>query len=81
MQVSAVMKSLERKALIQRMTAPGYGPAKTVAPTPGGIAALRIALPLMVEVQSRLFGPEGRPGGGLLQMLLSLDRASQPALR
>lgn len=81
MQVSTVLKSLECKALIQRMPALGYGPAKNVAPTPDGIAALRVALPLMVEIQSRLFGPEGRPGGSLLQMLLRLDRADQPALR
>ena len=33
MQVSTIVKSLERKALIERMPALGSGPAKTVAPT------------------------------------------------
>ncbi len=79
MQVSTVMKALEQKALIQRMPIPGNGPAKSVAATSGGIASLRIALPLVIEVQHRLFGPDGRPGGSFLQILLQLDRAADAA--
>ena len=79
MQISTIMKSLEGKALIERRPAPGSGPAKTVALTLSGIEALKIALPLVIEVQHRLFGPEGRPGGSLLQTLLALDGTTESA--
>lgn len=79
MQVSAVMRALSRKGLVRRMPAPGSGPAKAVAATADGIAALRVALPLAIEVQRRLFGPDGRPGGSLLQALLRLDRGAGAA--
>jgi len=47
------------------------------------VAALRRALRITVDVQRRLFGDEGRPGGNLLTALLNLDsersKATKPA--
>ncbi len=47
--------------------------AKHVEVTRAGVAVLRRALPVVPEVQRRLFGEEGRVGGGLLTALLRLD--------
>lgn len=79
MQVSKVLGTLERKLLIGRTGARGPGPAKTVAITPAGLEALKAALPAVIEVQRRLFGDEGRPGGSLLGALLDVERRSGDA--
>lgn len=75
MQVSKILKVLEQKRSIVRSTAPGNGPAKAVAITNSGISRLREALPLVIDLQRRLFGEEGRPGGKLLSALLKLEDA------
>ncbi len=74
MQVSAVLKALEQKHMIRRTPSPGHALAKRVAITRAGLAALRDALPLVIEIQSRLFGDAGRPGGRLLSALVEIDR-------
>ena len=74
MQVSQVLKTLERKGLIQRRVDPADVRAKLVMITADGIQVLGNALPLVIEVQRELFGEEGRPDGYLLAKLLSLDR-------
>jgi len=74
MQVSKVLATLEHKQMIEREPSPGNGPAKAVAITDLGVAGLRHALPLVIEVQRRLFGEEGRPGGALLSLLLQRDK-------
>lgn len=74
MQVSNVMKALERKTMIQRARSSGNALAKDVTITTTGMAALEAALPLVIAVQARLFGDEGRPGGGLLDALVRIDR-------
>ncbi len=76
MQVSNVLKALEQKAMIKRTPAPGIALAKQVAITSAGIAAIRSALPPVIEVQERLLGEEGRPGGALLQLLVRVDQAT-----
>jgi hypothetical protein len=47
--------------------------AKSVEVTAAGVTALHRALPLVVDIQQRLFGSEGSPGGSLLSALLRLD--------
>ena len=74
MQVSKVLKALEQKSMVQRTPAPCNALAKRVAITASGLAALRNALPLVIDVQARLFGEEGRPGGRLLDALVRIDR-------
>ena len=76
MQVSLMLKALESKGLIIRERDPAHVRAKRVAVTPAGVAALRHALPLMIELQLRLFGEEGRPGGRVLAELLMLAQRS-----
>ena len=72
MQVSLVLKALERKGMIRRATRRGV--AKVVSVTSPGLEVLRAAMPLAIAVQRRLFGKEGRPGGVLLETLLRIDR-------
>lgn len=73
MQVSLMLKALEGKGLVARTRSPADVRAKHVAVTPAGVAALRRALPVMIDVQRRLFGDEGRAGGSLLSALLRVD--------
>jgi hypothetical protein len=49
---------------------------KQVAITPAGMEALREALPLVIVVQGRLFGDQGRPGGSLLDALVRIGSAT-----
>ena len=74
MQVSNVLKVLEQKGMIERTPSPGNALAKQVAITLVGIAAVRSALPPVIEVQERLFGEEGRPGSSLLKLLVRIDQ-------
>ena len=74
MQVSKVLTALEKKGMLLRTPAVENALAKHVAITRPGFTALRHALPLVIDVQARLFGDEGRPGGRLLTALLRIDR-------
>jgi len=74
MQISYMLKTLESKGFIMRERSASDTRAKCVSLTRTGLGTLRLALPRAVEVQGRLFGEEGRPGGGLLAILLALDR-------
>ena len=76
MQVSNVLKALEQKGAILRTPAPSNALAKHVDITSAGISALRQALPIVIQIQARLFGDEGRPGGRLLDTLVLIDRGS-----
>ena len=71
MQVSLVLKALERKGMIRREAA--RGAAKSVAITRAGLERLAAAMPLGMAVQERLFGEAGRPGGSLLRALVKLE--------
>jgi MarR family transcriptional regulator, organic hydroperoxide resistance regulator len=73
MQVSLILKALEEKGMISRLPSASNVRAKRVEVTPSGVTTLRRALPLAIEVQRRLFGDDGRPGGKLLTALLRLD--------
>lgn len=74
MQVSKTLKILEKKNLIARRRSNSDTRAKTLGGTRSGIQTLRQALPRMIEVQGRLFGKAGRPGGSLLATLLRLEK-------
>ena len=74
MQVSLMLKALEQKGLAIRTKSRVNSLAKCVEVTPAGLSVLRRALPLVIEVQYRLFGEPGRPGGSLLKELLQADQ-------
>ncbi len=75
MQVSQILKTLERKGFVARARSAEDVRAKRVEVTDSGGAALRAAMPLVIEVQHRIFGDEGLPGGSLLNTLLRLDNS------
>jgi DNA-binding MarR family transcriptional regulator len=75
MQVSQTLKALERKKLISRRRSKSDTRAKRAEVTSTGLKALREALPKVVEVQGRVFGETGRPGGSLLKELLRIDNS------
>ena len=78
MQVSLMLKTLEGKALVARPRDPADVRTKRVEVTSAGVEALRRALPVVIDVQHRLFGEGGRRGGGLLNSLLELETDSGP---
>ena len=73
MQVSLLFKALEGKAMVSRARSTADSRTKHIEITATGVEALRRAMPLAIEVQQRLFGDAGRPGGSLLGALLDLD--------
>ena len=70
MQVSHMLKTLEGKGLVARPRDPSDVRTKRVEVTAAGLEVLRRAKPLVIDVQRRLFGEEGAPGGVLLDALL-----------
>ena len=75
MQVSHMLKTLEAKGMVARARSAADVRAKDIAVTAAGLKALRRALPVVIEVQQRLFGDDGKPGGALLGALLRADEA------
>lgn len=73
MQVSNVLKALERKALIERSMAEGNPTAKSVILTEEGLERLRAAFPIAIDVQQRLFGDAGHSGGRLMTELNAVE--------
>ena len=75
MQVSHMLKTLEAKGMVARSRSTSDVRAKRVEVTAAGLSVLRRALPVVIDVQRRLFGEEGSVGGSLLTGLLRLDGA------
>jgi DNA-binding MarR family transcriptional regulator len=73
MQISHMMKTLEQRALVARPRSSTDVRANSVTVTAAGLTALRAALPLVIEVQRRLFGDDGLPDGPLLAALLRAE--------
>jgi DNA-binding MarR family transcriptional regulator len=73
MQLSQMLTTLEKKGFISRKRSRTDTRTKEVALTPAGLAAVRKSFPLAIEVQTRLFGAEGKPGGKLQKNLRDLD--------
>ncbi len=80
MQVSYMLKALEDKGFVARRAHSSDPRAKRVAPTAAGLRVLRQAFPLAIEVQRRLFGSDGVPGGSLHSTLLQLLQDEQPSV-
>jgi len=72
MQVSQILKTLELKRMVARARSTSDVRAKHIEITPLGIKTLRRAMPIVIEVQRRLFGKETAPGGHLLAALLRI---------
>lgn len=79
MQVSNVLKALEHKGAVLRTPSPSNALAKHVGITSAGLSALEQALPVVTQIQGRLFGDGGKPGGNLLKALLLIDLAGKAA--
>ena len=69
MQVSQVLKALAAKGMVMRPRSTIDTRAKRIEVTEAGVAALQQAMPLAIDVQARLFGEAGAPGGSLLAAL------------
>jgi len=69
MQVSQTIRVLETKKLLSRMRSSTDTRAKRVEVTSAGLKSLRNAMPIAIEVQRKLFGESGRPGGALLRTM------------
>ena len=78
MQLSLMLKALEKKMLIERSTSREDVRAKHATITSAGLAVLGTALPIVVDVQRQVFGEEGVPGGKLLSMLSEIDQNRSP---
>ncbi len=73
MQVSHMMKTLESKQFVLRKRSTADIRANRVEITRKGLSVLGKAMPAVIEVQQRLFGDEGKPGGAFLNTLVRLD--------
>ena len=69
MQMSQVLTALEAKQLISRQTSDKNARAKLTQITPSGLQRLDAAMPVAIEIQQRIFGDDGAPGGKLLELL------------
>lgn len=73
MQLSHMLKILESKGMVDRVRNASDVRAKHIKITSAGLKVLRKAMPVVIDVQRRLFGEEGSVGGSLLTALLRLD--------
>ena len=78
MQVSLMLKALESKAMITRLRSRSDVRAKHVELTQAGLETLYRALPIAIDIQRRLFGDQGRPGGALLASLRQVEHEHPP---
>ena len=78
MQVSLMLKTLEGKAMVTRLRSWSDVRAKHVELTQAGLQTLYLALPIAIDIQRRLFGDQGRPGGALLTLLLQAEHDRSP---
>lgn len=74
MQVSLMLKALEAKGLVTRPRSALDTRAKRIEITAAGLDALRLALPIMVDIQRSMFGDAGAPHGVLLTELQAVER-------
>jgi DNA-binding MarR family transcriptional regulator len=74
MQVSQTIRVLESKKLLSRTRSCTDTRAKQVEVTRAGLKSLRNAMPIAIEIQRKLFGERGQPGGVLLKTLLQVHR-------
>jgi DNA-binding MarR family transcriptional regulator len=77
MQISLMLKALEAKRMVARQPSAIDTRTRLVGVTPTGIEALRVALPIVVELQHRMFGDAGAPGGALLDALRLIEKPDE----
>ena len=77
MQVSQTIRVLETKKLLSRTRSSTDTRAKRVEVTSAGLKSLRNAMPIAIEIQRKLFGERGQPGGALLRTLRQV-RSNMP---
>lgn len=74
MQISLMLKALEGKGMIDRRPSRTDARIRLVGITPTGIDSLRAAFPVVIDLQSSMFGAAGAPGGPLLDALRDVER-------
>jgi DNA-binding MarR family transcriptional regulator len=74
MPLSQMLTALEKKGFVTRLRSSEDARAKEVWLTRSGLQVLRLALPLGIEVQAKLFGEAGRPKGSLHETLTQSDQ-------
>ncbi|MBB2926595.1 MarR family winged helix-turn-helix transcriptional regulator [Paraburkholderia silvatlantica] len=72
MQMSQMMNVLEAKGFIVRHAGKPHPRAKSASITPAGLDALESAMAIAIDVQKRVFGKSGSPGGDLLTIVQAL---------
>ena len=70
MQISLMVKTLEAKGLVNRSR---QARTKRIELTAAGLEVLYRAKPVVIDVQRRMFGEAGAPGGQLLRSLLEVE--------
>ncbi len=73
MQISLMLKALEGKGMVSRRPSATDTRTRMVSITTRGLQALQDAFPTIVELQHRMFGKAGAPGGALLDALHKID--------
>jgi DNA-binding MarR family transcriptional regulator len=73
MQVSLMCKALEAKGMLIRLRSHSDTRAKLIEVSDAGLAALRAAMPVVIEIQGRIFGEIGAPDGPLLAALRGIE--------
>ena len=77
MQISHMLKTLESKAMVSRLQNKFDGRTKQIDVTAEGLTALKAALPIVIEVQRRLFGDKELAGGVLVSELLRIAASDE----
>ncbi|WP_185723297.1 MarR family winged helix-turn-helix transcriptional regulator [Burkholderia cenocepacia] len=72
MQLSQVIGALEGKGLVVRRPHPGNLRLKCAEITEFGLTSLSEAMPIAIDIQKRMFGLRGQPGGDLFEALRDL---------
>lgn len=73
---SEVLRTLERKGLVERRPHPEDTRAKSLKPTPKGTEVVRHALPLVEQTDQEFFAPLDSDADGLVRMLRRLTGAA-----
>ncbi len=73
MQVSLMLKALEKKRMVIRSRSSADTRARSVDVTQTGLEALRQAFPIVISIQQKMFGEAGAPGGTLHRALQNVE--------
>jgi DNA-binding MarR family transcriptional regulator len=79
MQVSLMLKALEAKGMASRSRSGSDTRVKRIEITIDGLDALRAAMPIVIDIQRRMFGGAGAPHGSLLAQLREIEALDDQA--